>query len=115
MYAIVSCVKSKAGLRDVSETALSQAFLPTLVNTVTPEERRTWRVSLYLCADDTDMFYVSNAAAIRNLSATLAPWLNLQLLFYPATKTECPIARQPYRRTRMVRSTCTEQTMTSRS
>lgn len=90
MYAIVSCVKSKAGLRDVSQTALSQAFLPTLVNTVTPEERRTWRVSLYLCADDTDMFYVSNAAAIRNLSATLAPWLNLQLLFYPATKNRVP-------------------------
>ena len=89
-FAIVSCIKSKPGLSDISKTALASAFLPSLVRTVTPAEVRGWAISLYLCADDTDMFYVSRAAELRNLSATLAPWLNLQLLFYPAVKNRVP-------------------------
>ena len=89
-FAIVSCIKSRPDLRDITQTALSQAFLPSLAQTVTPAERRAWQISLYLCADDTDMFYVSRAAALRNLSATLAPWLDLKLLFYPATLNRVP-------------------------
>lgn len=89
-FSIVSCVKSKPDLRDVSRTALATGFIPSLVRTVTPEERRDWHISLYLCADDTDQFYVSRAAAVRNLSATLAPWLELHLLFYPAAKNRVP-------------------------
>ena len=90
LFAVVSCVKSRPGLADVQHTALAKAFLPSLVQTVTAAEIEQWRISLYLCADDTDMFYVSHAAAMRNLSATLAPWLRLQLLFYPAMKNRVP-------------------------
>ena len=89
-FTIVACVKSRPGLQDVSRTAMAKAFLPSLVRTVTAEERRDWSISLYLCADDTDQFYVSHAAAMRNLSASIAPWLRLQLLFYPAFKNRVP-------------------------
>ena len=89
-FTIVSCIKSKPDLTEVSNTALAVAFLPSLVKTVTAEEIQSWRISLYLCADDTDQFYVSNAAAIRNLSATVAPWLQLRLLFYPAARNRVP-------------------------
>ena len=71
-FAIVSCVKSRPGI-ELSNTAMATAFLPSLVRTVTNAEIAEWRISLYLCADDTDMFYVSHAAALRNLSASLAP------------------------------------------
>ena len=89
-FTVVACVKSRPGLRDVSRTAMAKAFLPSLVRTVTPAEIRDWAISLYLCADDTDQFYVSQAAAMRNLSATLAPWLQLKLLYYPAYKNRVP-------------------------
>ena len=89
-FTIVSCVKSRPSLKSAADTALARAFLPSLVRTVTSDELRRWSLSLYLCADDTDMFYVRHAAAVRNLTTTLAPWLNLQLLFYPATKTRVP-------------------------
>ena len=89
-FSIVACVKSRPDLHEVSQTALLSAFLPSLARTVTPNERRDWRISLYLCADDTDHFYLSHAAAIRNASATIAPWLDLMLLFYPATKNRVP-------------------------
>ena len=67
-------------MHSIAETAFSKAFLPSLIQTVTPAERRKWHIALYLCADDTDMFYVSHAAGLRNLSATMAPWLDLRLL-----------------------------------
>jgi hypothetical protein len=89
-FSIVSCVKSKPDLHEVARTALATAFLPSLVRTVTPAERAAWRVALYLCADDTDQFYVSRAGAIHNLSATVAPWLDLRLLFYPAARNRVP-------------------------
>ena len=89
-FTIVSCVKSRPSLKSAADTALARAFLPSLVRTVTTDELRRWSLSLYLCADDTDMFYVRHAAAVRNLTSTLAPWLNLQLLFYPATKNRVP-------------------------
>jgi len=89
-FTIVACVKSRHDLHSVERTALASAFLPSLVKTITAEEIRAWRIGLYLCADDTDQFYVSRAAAIHNLSATLAPWLDLRLLFYPAMRNRVP-------------------------
>lgn len=89
-FTIVSCVKSRAELQSIEHAAVVRDFLPSLVKTVTLEERRAWRISLYLCADDTDQFYVSQAAALRNASATIAPWLTLRLLFYTATRNRVP-------------------------
>ena len=89
-FTIVSCIKSRPGLASLQQTALATAFLPSLVKTVAPDEIAQWRISLYLCADDSDQFYVSRAAAVRNLSASLAPWLHLRLLFYPAIKNRVP-------------------------
>ena len=89
-FSIVACVKSQPGVTQLEHTALANAFFPSIAKTVTPEETRNWRISLYLCADDTDQFYVSRAAAVRNLSATFTPWLHLRLLFYPAYKNRVP-------------------------
>jgi hypothetical protein len=77
-------------MRDVSESAISSVFLPSLVKTISVEERSTWRIGLYLCADDTDQFYLSNAAKLRQLAGKVAPWLKLKLLFYPAVKNRVP-------------------------
>ena len=89
-FTIVACVKSPASLRELPRAALAAVFLPSLVKTVTDDERRRWRIGLYLCADDTDQFYVSQAAAIKKLAASVAPWLDLRLLFYPAFKNRVP-------------------------
>ena len=89
-FAVVSCVKSQPGVSHIAQTALATAFFPSFARTVTPAEVQGWRISLYLCADDTDQFYVSRAAAVRNLSATFTPWLKINLLFYPAYKNRVP-------------------------
>ena len=89
-FSVVACVKSAPGVSHLSQTALNNAFFPSLSRTVTPAEVAGWQIRLYLCADDTDMFYVSQAAAVRNLSSTLTPWLQLHLVYYPAYKNRVP-------------------------
>ena len=90
MFAVVACIKSQAGVNDFSETSLATAFFPSMAKTVTSAETRDWMISLYLCADDNDMFYLSQAAKVRNLSATVVPWLRLEILFYPAYRNRVP-------------------------
>ena len=41
-FTIVSCVKSRAELQSIEHAAVVRDFLPSLVKTVTLEERRAW-------------------------------------------------------------------------
>ena len=87
IFAIVCCVRSTKVQTYLNETSLYRTLYPTLRDTVTPRERKLWRVRLYLCADDNDGLFQQHAAQV---AADAPPGLEAKLLFIPARSNRVP-------------------------
>ena len=87
IFAIVCCVRSTKVQTMLNETSLYRTLYPSLRNTVTPRERKLWRVRLYLCADDNDQLFQKHAAQV---AADSPPGLETRLLFIPARSNRVP-------------------------
>ena len=87
IFAIVCCVRSTKVQTLLNETSLYRTLYPSLRNTVTPRERKLWRVRLYLCADDNDQLFQRHAAQV---AADSPPGLETRLLFIPARANRVP-------------------------
>ena len=71
----------------LNETSLYRTLYPSLRDTVTPRERKLWRVRLYLCADDNDQLFQQHAAQV---AADSPLGLETSLLFIPARSNRVP-------------------------
>ena len=87
IFAVVCCVRSTKVQTSLNETSLYRTLYPTLRDTVTPRERKLWRVRLYLCADDNDQLFQQHAAQV---AADSPPGLETRLLFIPARSNRVP-------------------------
>jgi hypothetical protein len=87
IFAIVCCVRSTKVQTSLNETSLYRTLYPSLRDTVTPRERKLWRVRLYLCADDNDQLFQQHAAQV---AADSPLGLETSLLFIPARSNRVP-------------------------
>ena len=87
IFAVVCCVRSTKVQTSLNETSLYRTLYPTLRDTVTPRERKLWRVRLYLCADDNDQLFQQHAAQV---AADSPSGLETRLLFIPARSNRVP-------------------------
>ena len=87
IFAIVCCVRSTKVQTALNHTSLYRTLYPSLGSTITPRERKLWRVRLYLCADDNDQLFQQHAAQVAEDSP---PGLETKLLFIPARTNRVP-------------------------
>jgi hypothetical protein len=106
IFAIVCCVRSTKVQTSLNETSLYRTLYPSLRDTVTPRERKLWRVRLYLCADDDDQ--LCSSSTLRRWRPTLRSASRRRSSSFRRAPTECPVARRRSRRA----STAAEHTRT---
>lgn len=111
IFAIVCCVRSTKVQTSLNETSLYRTLYPSLRDTVTPRERKLWRVRLYLCADDDDQ--LCSSSTLRRWRPTLRSASRRRSSSFRRAPTECPVARRRSRRASTALSTSIEPTTTS--
>ena len=86
--AFIVCVRSVPGY-PLEQQPLFSTFLPSLAVTVTPAEKRSRPRCIYLCAQDDDEFYKTNAKEVPKLVAAskfanVFDLRTVRLLFWPS-------------------------------
>ena len=70
MIAICTATRSKPNWRSLDNTTLQKLFIPSILHTVSAEDRGKYDFRLYLAADDDDPFWLTNQK--KNPNARLA-------------------------------------------
>lgn len=86
IMAVCACTRSKSDWKHFPQTAVARYLIPSLERTVTPVERDTYDMRLYICHDDDDMFWERHKKEIQ-----VPDWLTLEVLVYKKqTKHKIP-------------------------
>lgn len=86
IMAVCACTRSKPDWKHFPQTAVARYLIPSLKRTVTPVERDTYDMRLYICHDDDDMFWERHKKEIQ-----VPDWLTLEVLVYKKqTKHKIP-------------------------
>eukprot|EP00511_Aplanochytrium_stocchinoi_P003501 CAMPEP_0204829308 /NCGR_PEP_ID=MMETSP1346-20131115/7423_1 /ASSEMBLY_ACC=CAM_ASM_000771 /TAXON_ID=215587 /ORGANISM="Aplanochytrium stocchinoi, Strain GSBS06" /LENGTH=98 /DNA_ID=CAMNT_0051958995 /DNA_START=35 /DNA_END=328 /DNA_ORIENTATION=+ len=65
LVAICTATRSKTGWNTVNTTIVQQVLIPSLVQSITSEEREKYEFALYFTIDDDDKFWVDQIKTLR--------------------------------------------------